>query len=99
MVTSAAPLRLSPWRKLFRVAGVTCGCEEMAMTPAEPAALRWELRAQVRELAAAVQQIEMTGDAFGGDRAIIRRYAAGDDVPLQDLLATIERIQLVISAV
>ncbi len=70
------------------------------MTPSEPASIRWELRAQVRGLASALRQIETVGSASLGDEAAtIRRYAAGDDVPLEELITAIERVWLTVSAV
>ena len=65
------------------------------MTSSDAALARQGLRAEVRRLAAAIREVEETLPGFfGEDAAIIRRQAAGDDVPPEVLQQTLGRLRL-----
>ena len=70
-----------------------CGVDDV--TSSDAALARQGLRAEVRRLAAAIREVEETLPGFfGEDAAIIRRQAAGDDVPPEVLQQTLGRLRL-----
>jgi hypothetical protein len=73
----------------------TGSCGVGGVTSSDAALARQGLRAEVRRLATAIRKVEETLPGFfGEDAAIIRRQAAGDDVPPEVLQQTLSRLKL-----
>ena len=81
-------------------AAFTGECGVGDVTSSNAALPRQRLRAEVRKLAAAIREVEETLPGFfGEDAAIIRRQAAGDDVPPEVLQQTLGRLRLALMPV